>query len=222
MRTKNAEQQSLNFDMPRTANIEQITCLAADPVFDSDEEKYFSWYLDELLQAGYISRWTYQPYTYRLSPIQKYSVYQQMKTGTKTKRLSLLRAHEYTPDFGIQWTEKASRIFFNGIFHGIDLKTAPFIINYDTIHNKAILYSVIEIKPSFDRNNMIRLFRINQKWLYDLQGVYVQEITVDKKNGRGLFPDSFTPNEYRLTEKTKQERSLKYEPRSLKEFIDLP
>ena len=183
--------------------------------FDSDEEEYFSWYLDELLEAKYISRWIFQPYTYRLSRIAKYSVHTQLKTRVGIKRLNLFPAHEYTPDFGIEFTPKSRRIFYNLIDDGIDLRTAPFIAN--CTHD--IPYGIIEIKPSFDKHNMIRLFRINQKWLYFQSKVYVQEMVVDKKNGRGLFADTFTPAKYLVTP-TGKDRTLRYKPRSLREYID--
>jgi hypothetical protein len=183
--------------------------------FDSDEEKYFSWYLDELLQAKYISRWVFQPYTYRLSRIEKYSVATQLKNKVGTKRLSLFRAHEYTPDFGVEFTPKSRRLFYNLIGDGIDLRTAPFIANYE--HDTP--YGIVEIKPSFDRNNMIRLFRINQKWMFFQNKLYVQEVVVDKKNGRGLFADTFTPIKY-LKTPTGKDRTLKFKPKTLKEFVD--
>jgi hypothetical protein len=183
--------------------------------FDSNEEKYFSWYLDELLEAEYISRWIFQPYTYRLSRIAKYNVTTQLKTRVGVKRLSLFRAHEYTPDFGIEFTPKSRRIFYNLINDGVDLRTAPFVAN--CTHD--IPYGIIEIKPSFDKNNMIRLFRINQKWMWFQNKVYVQEVVVDKRNGRGLFADTFTPTKYLLTP-TGKKRILHHKPKTLREFVD--
>ena len=187
----------------------------ANKQFDSDEEKYFSWYLDELLDAEYISRWVFQPYTYRLSRIVKYSVATQLKSKVGTKRLSLFRAHEYTPDFGIEFTPKSRRIFYNLIDDGIDLRTAPFIAN--CTHDSP--FGIVEIKPSFDKHNMIRLFRINAKWMFFQNKVYVQEVVVDKGNGRGLFADTFTPAKY-LPTPTGKNRTLHYKPKSLKEFIN--
>jgi hypothetical protein len=183
--------------------------------FDSDEEKYFSWYLDELLEAKYISKWIFEPYTYRLSRIAKYSVVTQLKTKLSTKRLSLFPAHEYTPDFGIEFTPKSRKVFYNLISDNVDLRTAPFIANgtHDTP------YGIIEIKPNFDKHNMIRLFRINQKWTYFQNKVYIKEIVVDKRNGRGLFADTFTPAKY-LPTPTGKKRTLHYKPKTLKEFTD--
>ena len=181
--------------------------------FASDDEKYFSWYLEELQQAGFISNWLYEPHTYRLSALAKYGVFQQSKRSQpKRKRLSLLQSHSYTPDFGIVWTNQSNNIFYNAITDGVDLRQAPFIVNLDT----NIPYSIIEIKPVYDKNNMIRLFRINQKWMFFQNRVYVQEVSIIK-----IFEKSFTPARYLLTKKTKKKRILKYKSRSLQEYLTL-
>ena len=182
-------------------------------IFASDDEEYFSWYLEELKRTGFILRWLYEPHTYRLSALAKYSVFQQTKRAQpKIKRLSLLQSHSYTPDFGIVWTNQGNSIFYNAITDGVDLRQAPFIVNFDT----SIPYSIIEIKPVYDRNNMIRLFRINQKWMFFQNKIYVQEVSINK-----LFEKSFTPARYLLTNKTKRKRILKYKSRSLQEYLTL-
>lgn len=213
MRQQDAKQQCFNFDnsQPEDNSGKQYK----KKTFASDEEKYFSWYLDELERAGYAKQTMYEPYTYRLSPIAKYNVLEQLKTKVKTKRLKLFAPHEYTPDFGIIWNHKAKGVFYNHIDEGIDLRNIPFIANND----KGIPYSIIEIKPGFDKYNMIRLFRINQKWLFFQGGVYVQEVVVDKKNGRGLFPETFTPEKYLLCDKAARKRTLYFIPQSLREYV---
>jgi hypothetical protein len=204
MRNKDAEQQHLEFKK-------------LPPKFASDEEEYFSWYLDELLEARYISRWSFEPCTYRLSPIAKYSVNVQLKTRSSVKRLSLLRPHEYTPDFGISLNSKAHGLFYRAISEGIDLRKTPFKANLDSDYQP---YLIVEIKPAFDKHNMIRLFRLNQKWMYFQNNVYVQEIVVDTKNERGFFAKTFTPAKYLLTP-TGKKRTLNYTPRTLQEFVNM-
>ena len=183
---------------------------AAESDYASDEERYFSWYLAELVDGGFVESWNYEPYTYRLSPIQKYSVTVQLKTRVTQKRLSLFQSHNYTPDFGVLFTSKAKGLIYNFITDGVDLRTAPFIANLDEDTGKA--YSIIEVKPSFDRNNMIRLFRLNQKWLYANRKVYVQEVVPVK-----FFEKSFTPAKYLVTP-IGRARTLHYEPKTLMEY----
>jgi hypothetical protein len=212
MQKRNEQQKELIYK-----NIEQEKPEFTLKEFASDEEMYFSWYLDELLEAGYTYQWCFEPYTYRLSTIAKYDVKTQLKTRTGVKRLSLLQAHEYTPDFGAPFTPKATGIFYSTLTDGKNLKKTPFVANTDKYGQP---YLIAEIKPAYDKHNMIRLFRINQKWMYFQNKVYVQEIVVDTKNERGLFAKTFTPAKYLLTPTGKQ-RTLHYTPRTLQEFISL-
>lgn len=197
----------------KKGKLEPLIMKPIDGKFDSIDEEYFSWYLDELLEAGYVSYFEKYPLPYRLSPMFKYSVDvpASKRTKAKTKRLNLLRTHEYTPDYAVVWTEKARGIFFNSIISKTDLRDTYFIAN----EPKDRPYSVIEIKPSFDKHNMTRLFTLNQKWLYHDRRVYVQKVIVCTGD-KNLFAKTFTPGKYLLTRKKKQPRKLAFTP------IDLP
>lgn len=175
--------------------------------FDSAEEKYFSWYLDELKDTGYIENYEAQPESYVLSEPAFYNHAKQLKTKTKLIVKKLIREHIYTADFRIVWAEKARGLFFNKLIDPIDLSKVPFVSNYYSV-------STVEIKPAFDQNNMTRLFAINQKWMYQKQGVYVQKIVPVK-----LFEKTFTPKKYLTTDKSGKPRKLKYKPTSLEEFL---
>lgn len=184
-------------------------------IFDSKEELYFSWYLDELKDAGYIEKYESQPESYVLSAPLFYEYDKHLKTKTKTIVKKLMQEHIYTADFKIVWSEKARNIFFNTEANRVDLTKAPFI----AADGNAV--SIVEIKPLFDQNNMTRLFTINQKWLCQRHGIYAQKIIVDKKNGKGLFAETFTPIRYLLTDKSLKPRKLKYTPKILTEYIGL-
>ena len=189
---------------------------ASDITFDSDDEKYFYWYLEELFEAGYIDIFRRCLNPYGLSQMVKYDVLTPSKNVIKKKRLGLLQRHGYTPDFEFTWTEKARGIFFHTIHEGKDLRTVSFAANDLT----DIPYSVIEIKPEYDKNNMTRLFRLNQKWLFWTHKVYVQEITVCGKK-KGLFQNTFTPKKFqeRVTPKRKQPVKINYQPVNLIDYI---
>ena len=175
--------------------------------YDSQEELYFSWYLDELKEVGYIENYEAQPESYVLSEPAFYEYDKRLKTKTKTVVKKLIREHIYTADFRIAWAEKARGLFFNKLIDRVDLSKIPFVSNY-------YFTSTIEIKPTFDQNNMTRLFTINQKWMYQKQGVYVQKIVPVK-----LFSETFTPKRYLLTNKSLKPRKLKYTPETLEQFI---
>lgn len=188
----------------------------SDITFDSDDERYFYWYLEELSEAGYVDIFRRCLLPFGLSPVAKYDVLTPGKNVMKKKRLGLLQRHSYMPDFEFTWTKKARGVFFYTIHEGKDLRTAPFIANNKT----NIPCSVVEIKPEYDRNNMIRLFRLNQKWVFWAHGIYVQEITVCGKK-KGLFQDTFTPKKFqnRLTPKTRQPVKMNYQPINLINYI---
>jgi len=178
---------------------------------DSNGEVYFSWYLDELKHAGYVEEYTSQPAKYQLTESVKSSYIKELKTKDKLIDTTLLHAHHYTADFEIFWLYKALDVFVRPLQEAKN-KSAPFYNHVEPIQGDII--STIEIKPIFDQNNMTRLFRINQKWVYDSFGAYIQEIKVQK-----LFEQSFTPKRYLLTDSGKQARRLKYKPRTLEEFL---
>lgn len=183
--------------------------------FDSKEEEYFSWYLNELLGSGHVKYWLHQHETYILAPKETYVYEKHLKTKIKKNESTLLREHVYTPDFLIVWDESARGMFCDSINGLVNLKKIPFTTNE---WSQGAAFSVIDIKPSFDRHNMTRLFTINQKWMYQRHNIFVQKIIITGKK-TALFQTTFTPDKYLLTDKAKKKRKLNYEPRSLNKFI---
>lgn len=175
---------------------------------DSNGEVYFSWYLDELIEAGYVRDYDTQPEKYQLTESVKCSSIKQMKTKEKLVEATLLQPHHYTSDFNTFWNPIAENVFVRPR-HDAPVKDCPFFISKDPW-----LGTVVEIKPVFDQNNMGRLFRINQKWVLDMYDVYIQEVKTTK-----LFEKTFTPQRYLLTDGGGQARRLKYKPVTLQEYI---
>ena len=181
--------------------------------FHSLEEVYFSWYLDELTEAGFVIKYEHQPSPIRLSPKVSYRWEKPMKTKTKKMNSALLQEHVYTPDFKVTWDDAAHAVFFKDVNSVKNHNDCYFWA--ETCLLELVWDSYLEIKPSFDLNNMTRLFSINQKWIYDKLGLYVQKIVPVK-----LFMETFTPQRYLKTDQGKQERKLLYYPRTLKEFLN--
>ena len=178
--------------------------------FDSQEERYFSYYLDELKEAGYIISYEAQPESYVLSEPYFYDYNIQLKTKIRPAVKKLIREHIYTADFKIHFAAEASGIFCNRLESRKDLTKIPFVVDY-------FFVSIIEIKPAFSRFNSQREFSINQKWLFQRHGVYCQKIKIS--NRAGLFKDTFTPKKYLVTE-TGKPKKLHYEPKTLEEFVE--
>lgn len=171
--------------------------------YDSKEEIYFSWYLDELFEGGYIAEYDYQPPAFDLSDRETYSWIKVLKTKNKAVESTLLQPHTYTADFCIKWNICATKRFIT--MSGKKL-AFPFYVSENI--------TWIDIKPVHDLHNMTRQFHINQKWVYQRYGVYVQKIIIQK-----LFEKTFTPARYLLTDKSLKSRKIDFKAIPLTEFI---
>jgi hypothetical protein len=178
----------------------------------SDEEWMFSWYLDELVSIGIVNRYMYESNTFTLSKAKTYPLLVIMKTKTKLIQKSLLEEDTYTPDWLIEWNEKYLNKFFRIINDETCTVKCPFFAIRSTKDNKA--YTFIETKGDFDRNNMSRLFKITQKWLYDKYGLYVELLKLPS-----LFKRTWTPNRYLKTNSTNQPRSINFKTITLNEYL---
>jgi hypothetical protein len=177
--------------------------------FDSNEELYFSWYLDELQGAGYIDSYDNQ-FVFNLSADVDHSYTKPMKrVEDKEISYSLMKGHIYTTDFIIHWNEKAKGIFYDDLLDPPPNKplTKSIFIAMEGI-------SYIEIKPKFDFKNMTRLVKLNIKWVWDKHSKYVHIMTPEK-----LFKDTFTPNRFLLTDKSFKKRTIKFQTQTLDEFL---
>jgi len=184
--------------------------------FDSNEEMYFSWYLDELKDNGYISSYS-RSKSYVLSePLTSTYIKQMKRVANKIIDYSYLRGHIYTPDFCIEWTEKARGIFFHDCFDtSSKINNFPFMTYITEQDGKVSICSEVEVKAIFDQNNMTRLAIINIKWLYDKFEILTTVIKPQK-----LFKETFTPDKYLTTNKSKQGRKIQWKVNSISEFIN--
>ena len=175
--------------------------------YRSKEEWYFSLYLEELVINGYVDKWWYEPKAFILSEPVTYKWIKETQLKTKirkeNKESTFLRGHEYTPDFVLRWTDLGKYTLWSTT--GL---TRPFYAD-----SKG--YSFVDTKGVFNRHESSVKFRINQKWLWDKLGIYVQEIVPSK-----LFAKTFTPNRYLRTDGDTKKRSFKWKAVSLKEYFD--
>lgn len=177
---------------------------------DSSEEVYFLMWLFELSDLGYVKSID------RCPPIElsnkiglPYSV--ELVRSKKEKVLFIVREHIYTPEFKIIWNKKADFLIKRvsnpeGLFYDIGLR--------DTLYLETATFETwLEVKPKFDQNNMTRLFKINQKWVYDKHGMFVDLVIPET-----LFEKTFTPKDY-LTTPTGKPRKINYKPKSCQEWL---
>jgi hypothetical protein len=179
--------------------------------FKSNEEMYFSWWLEELEEAGYIESWTYEPETFVLSTAIKIPWHKQLKTKTKEQSLTLMQPSSYTPDFEIKWNDNAKGVFY--MTHSGTYKVRPYIIQTGT-------RCLVDVKGTFSRMNQISVhtFPDRQKWLYQNTGNFVQKVVPLRKK-TGLFVKTFTPRKF-LKTPTGKDKKLAWKDVSLDEFLN--
>lgn len=142
---------------------------------------------------------------------------QMKRVNSRPVAQNLLHGHSYTPEFEVVWDYTKARDLFVWDHLGKACKfdklfIGRFVVN--PTNQAAEFVTIIEVKPSFDQNNMERLFKLNQKWMWDKHKIFVNLVKIQE-----LFPKSFTPKAY-LTTPSGRVRILKWKPKSLYNFIN--
>ncbi len=166
--------------------------------FESYEELHIYWFAMELMEQKYIDHLVYQPKTKELSSAITRPITIQMKTKINIGTRQILDSHNYTPDYIFHWTDKAYLKYFQYYDQPMDSKCQAFFL-VKSGENK----SIIEVKGTFDRFNMIREFKVNQKWIFDKFRIYVQMVVP-----KVLFVKTFYPQRYRFTDSGKHPRKI--------------
>ena len=181
--------------------------------YKSNEERYTSWWLDDLKEAGYIDEYFYEESSIPLSESttiqysENYLTPKQRLPRTRIKTLSILKPHVYTPDFSVCFKPKAVDLIYGNIDKVLPRKLLLYVFE------KHLSRVYLEVKPKFDQNNMTREFKINQKWLAEY-GMFINLFVPEK-----IFEQTFTPKRYLLTDKSGKPRKIKWKIRTLKEWI---
>lgn len=166
--------------------------------FDSTEEWHFYHWLLEAEQHGLVSEIEYHVTKFILSGRATYETEKKLKTKTKTIDKFLLHPHSYTPDFNFTVLNSSIQKLF------VQLNTMPYG------------FVVADVKGGFSGkyNNSAVTFPLNQKWVYDKWGYYVQKVIPEK-----LFKKTWVPEVARLTPKKKQPVKKYIGVKTIKEFL---
>lgn len=182
--------------------------------YDSLEEMAFLQWAQELIQAGYI-RSIERAESFLLCDGMQIDYAQQLVTKSKPMQQTILHGHSYTPEFRITWDKKALDKIIDII--GVPKKAEKLFLGYyDGMSEYASPYNIItyiEIKPLWDQNNMERLFKVNQKWMWQKHAIFVNLVKCPE-----LFAKTFTPKEY-LTTKTGKTRQIKWKIRGIYQYL---
>lgn len=198
-----------------------------DVKYDSFEEYYFSEYLRELKVAGYIKEYFYHSAPFLLSSSVDYLTKKITKrkhgSGFNVESRMLLRQHSYKCDFLILWNTHSENLFYSRL-DGFITGLCPFMAQ----QTDSGIVSYVDIKGGFSQSQLSSdaQFPLNQKWVYQRYGVYVQKVVlVARKKKRssieysGLFPETFVPSRYLLTDQEKRNRTINFNYRLLKDYL---
>lgn len=188
--------------------------------WESPEELAFLQWAFELVDAGYIDTIERAKSFSLAGPlVSQYIKTTQLKTKVKEehKEEILLNGHVYTPEYKITWNIDKYQKFVNdsyldGYNYNNSKNTKPFLVTHEKLGERI---SYVEVKPPFDQNNMTRLFKINQKWMWDKHKIFVNLIVPQE-----LFEETFTPKAYLFTPTGKNRTITKWKVRSLNEYIN--
>lgn len=187
--------------------------------FASKEEAHFNWYVEELLAAGYIKKAIYQPRPFTLHLGDTFVHETVLKTKIRKDERELTKKHTYGPDWKIVWEKPAKHIFYRIIEETNNpYFEEPFFAQKMFGHPT----SFIDVKGAqasrFQTNSSDIRFPLNQKWLWEQEGIFVNKTMVSNK--KGIFQDSFTPKRYLKSDIDEGERKLHYVPHNLRSYID--
>ena len=128
-----------------------------DLLTDSYEECDFLNWCSEAAELGIIIDFEYQPESFVLfEPV--------FYINPQKKKKSLFRIHAYSADFRIRLNPNTLPVLQD-----------EFKITYDQLQKECIDV-FLDVKGTFQRNGMGRSFSINQKWMYEKYGIYIQKL----------------------------------------------
>ena len=175
-------------------------------VFDSESEKLFFDWANELKSAGLIESIKCQPAFNILED--KFIPINRLKTRKKThvvEKHKILNGLIYTADFRIVWNEKLLNILFQPM-DNLWNKPSTF---YTQFNKDGKYESYIEVKETNMHGNIAR-FSVVQRILYHTTGIYINPIKMFL--GRGaLFKNTFQPETLDLMIKTGKRRRKQFE-----------
>jgi len=177
----------------------------------SAEELYFSWWCDDM--EDLIIDKVFQPDSYILAKPVTYEL-ENKKGTTDTKNLE--QGHVYTPDARLILKPEA-RPFFNimGEPTTKERKNLPWLMERSDGFE-----FMVEVKPSgYDPHNMLRLAKINQKWVYEKYGVLVNICRIGNA-AKTFFDHTFCPQRYIKCDKnTDRDRKIHFDIKSKDSFL---
>lgn len=176
--------------------------------YDSNEEIYFHWWMEELLNKGIIKEFRRADEIVLADKIEGKWLKEYKTKEDEWREEFYDYGVNYTPDFHITWKqigefaelENSERKVKKKIVAQSFFKSEPF--------------SIVEIKGDYDFRDKTREVQLKRKWTYQKTGIYVNLVKIPK-----LFKDTFTPKRYLFTDEMNGSRKIKFTIKTLDEWI---
>lgn len=157
-----------------------------------------------------------QPLAFNLAAPVTFELETQLKTKTKVETKTLEHGHIYTPDVLVLFTP-AMRPFVNIVGH----PTTPEKRHLPWCHEDGeLLKCWVEVKPDgYDKHNMLRLAKINQKWVFNQFGKMINIIKIGNKRS-SFFAQTFCPQRYLKCDRAiDRARKINFTPLKVGDFL---
>lgn len=180
-----------------------------DISYESNNELWFLMWAFELLEKGFVKEIKRADSFSLTEGLDNEFVIVDKKGKEVTKRQTILRPSEYTPEFFIKWDNSAvGKVLW---VQGNNSKwESPLIAQY----MDGEIVTLIECKSGFDFNNMTRIFKNNQKFMWDKYHIFVNLAKMPD-----FFEKSFCPREFMIT-KTGRPRTIHFSAKTIAEFLN--
>lgn len=175
--------------------------------YDSYNEYYTIDWLEELRVRGYVLSYR-RADSYTLTESVKHTYFDEKG---KPRSQHIMHGSVYTPEFEVIWNEENFRDFI--WLMGENAKNVKPLIGHR--NDAGQVFTIIECKSDYDRNNGIRMFTNNMKVLFAKYGVYVNLV-----QPATFFERTFTPASF-LTTPAGMERKLKYTPTDVDKYLQV-
>lgn len=194
----------------------------------SNEERLFRYYINELLETGWLDEAIEQPKTFDVFE-GAYGFIYYRKDKLVNQNVKLLKPQSYTPDWWLRWNDKAKGIFYwqDGCVCDKNATT------YRKIHRDVYIpfykkECYIDTKGTFvgANNNSGITFPKNQALMWLAHEIFVQKIVVSYDT-KSIFYRTFTPRNLIINEVYRKDTKdhkvgdskLKFEPVLLEQYI---
>jgi len=201
-------------------------------------ENWFSIWLDELKEAGYVEDYSTGKEVFRFTLTEPVVVLEEehriLYKGTKREK-AVVRLHErvllqkstYKADFHITWDKKSEGIFYTTDLIEFTKGIIPFYAHEICVGSENAVFSWTDVKsPYKGKNCSDSTFPINRKIVWDKYKIFINKTIPmpykkTKKLKDYLFTNTFTPERYLYTDVKLRLKSIKnWKPRKLMEFLN--